>query len=98
MIKNIKVKIAEKEKRQLKITTDFIRLDSALKLADIAGTGGISNITSHWYHTYQRLVTISKMIIQNGDVKVNGEKCLMRGKKLRAGDSFEFDSVIYEIV
>ena len=81
MIKNIKVKIAEKEKRQLKITTDFIRLDSALKLADIAGTGGIS-----------------KMIIQNGDVKVNGEKCLMRGKKLRAGDSFEFDSVIYEIV
>ena len=80
MIKNIKVKIAQKEKRQLKITTDFIRLDSALKLADIAGTGGIS-----------------KMIIQDGAVKVNGEVCLQRGKKLRAGDSFEFENMIFEI-
>lgn len=81
MIKNIKVKIAEKEKKQLKITTDFIRLDSALKLADIAGTGGMS-----------------KMIIQDGEVKVNFEICLQRGKKLRAGDSFEFNGVIYEII
>lgn len=80
MIKNIKIKIAQKEKRQLKITTDFIRLDSALKLADIAGTGGIS-----------------KMIIQDGAVKVNGEVCLQRGKKLRAGDSFEFENMIFEI-
>ena len=80
MIKNIKVKIAQKETKQLKITTDFIRLDSALKLADIAGTGGIS-----------------KMIIQDGAVKVNGEVCLQRGKKLRAGDSFEFESKIFEI-
>lgn len=80
MIKNIKVKIAQKEKRQVKITTDFIRLDSALKLADIAGTGGIS-----------------KMIIQDGAVKVNGEVCLQRGKKLRAGDSFEFENKIFEI-
>lgn len=81
MIKNIKVKIAEKEKKQLKITTDFIRLDSALKLADIAGTGGMS-----------------KMIIQDGEVKVNSKICLQRGKKLRAGDSFEFNGVIYEII
>lgn len=81
MIKNIKVKIAQKEKKQLKITTDFIRLDSALKLADIAGTGGIS-----------------KMIIQDGEIKVNGEVCLMRGKKLRSGDNFEFNGVIYEII
>lgn len=81
MIKNIRVKIAEKEKKQLKITTDFIRLDSALKLADIAGTGGMS-----------------KMIIQDGEVKVNSEICLQRGKKLRAGDSFEFNGVIYEII
>jgi len=81
MIKNIKVKIAQKEKKQLKITTGFIRLDSALKLADIAGTGGIS-----------------KIIIQNGEIKVNGEVCLQRGKKLRAGDSFEFENKIYEII
>ena len=36
----VKAKIAEKEKVQLKIDTDFIRLDAALKLANIAVTGG----------------------------------------------------------
>ncbi len=80
MIKNIKVKVAQKEKKQIKITTDFIRLDSALKLADIAGTGGIS-----------------KMLVQNGEIKVNGEVCLQRGKKLRAGDCFQFENTVFEI-
>lgn len=28
----------------------------------------------------------AKMMIQSGDVSVNGEVCLMRGKKLRPGD------------
>ena len=36
----VKAKVAEKEKVQLKIDTDFIRLDAALKLANIAVTGG----------------------------------------------------------
>ena len=31
----------------------------------------------------------AKIIIQEGDVKVNGEVCTMRGKKLREGDIFE---------
>ena len=39
----------------------------------------------------------AKMIIQDGCVKVNGEVCLSRGKKLKDKDSFEFSNVIYNI-
>ena len=39
----------------------------------------------------------AKMIIQDGLVKVNGEVCLSRGKKLRSGDCFEFQNVIYNV-
>ncbi len=35
---------------------------------------------------------MAKMAVQNGEVKVNGEVCLMRGKKLYKGDSAEFDN------
>lgn len=31
----------------------------------------------------------AKLVIQNGEVKVNGEICAMRGKKLRPGDRVE---------
>lgn len=40
---------------------------------------------------------MAKDIILNGDVLVNGEICLMRGKKLREGDVFSFDGEKYEI-
>ena len=33
----------------------------------------------------------AKIIIQEGEVKVNGEVCTMRGKKIRPGDVVEFD-------
>lgn len=33
----------------------------------------------------------AKIVIQNGEVMVNGEVCIMRGKKLRSGDVVEFD-------
>lgn len=33
----------------------------------------------------------AKIVIQNGEVRVNGEVCTMRGKKLRSGDVVEFD-------
>lgn len=29
----------------------------------------------------------AKMLIQNGEVLVNGEVCTMRGKKIRSGDT-----------
>ncbi len=37
----------------------------------------------------------AKIVIQEGEVKVNGEICTMRGKKLRKGDIAEFERVIY---
>lgn len=40
----------------------------------------------------------AKIIIQDGEVKVNGEVCTMRGKKLRNGDNAEFERIIYNIV
>lgn len=56
------------------IKEEFIRLDSALKLASLVSTGGHA-----------------KVVIQGGEVKVNGEVCLMRGKKLRPGDTAEYN-------
>jgi ribosome-associated protein len=38
----------------------------------------------------------AKQAIQSGLVKVNGETCYMRGKKLRPGDRAEFEGKIYE--
>lgn len=32
----------------------------------------------------------AKFVIQNGEVKVNGETEYQRGKKLRSGDHFEY--------
>lgn len=38
---------------------------------------------------------IAKQVILDGLVKVNGEVCLMRGKKLRGGEIIEFDGEKY---
>ena len=37
----------------------------------------------------------AKMVIQGGFVKVNGEICTMRGKKMREGDTAEFEGITY---
>ena len=34
----------------------------------------------------------AKYLIQNGEVKLNGEICTMRGKKLRPGDTIEYQN------
>lgn len=39
----------------------------------------------------------AKIVIQNGEVKVNGEVCTMRGKKMRKGDKAEFKGTIFEV-
>ena len=57
----------------LPITTEFIKLQDALKYANLVYSGGEA-----------------KTLIQEGEVKVNGEVCTMRGKKLRPGDTFSF--------
>ncbi|MGN0520663.1 MAG: RNA-binding S4 domain-containing protein [Candidatus Fimenecus sp.] len=77
----ITAKVVAKPKKQVQITTDFIRLDAALKLADAVQTGGHA-----------------KIVITEGEIKVNGEICSQRGKKLRKGDNFEFENTVYEIV
>lgn len=40
----------------------------------------------------------AKLVIADGLVKVNGEVCTMRGKKLRPGDRVSFDRFEAEIV
>lgn len=79
-MKKFVVKIKEKQKKELKISTDFIRLDAAMKLSGAASTGGEA-----------------KMLINDEAVKVNGEACTIRGKKLHSGDYFEYRYVIYEV-
>lgn len=66
------------EKIEIKINTDFIKLDSFLKFAGLAETGGHA-----------------KEIVAEGACFVNGEKCLMRGKKLYNGDKVKIDD--YEL-
>ena len=39
----------------------------------------------------------AKFIVQGGEVKVNGEICTMRGKKMRKGDIAEYNDVTYEV-
>lgn len=39
----------------------------------------------------------AKLAIQNGEVKVNGQPCTMRGKKLRPGDRAELDGKVYVV-
>lgn len=39
----------------------------------------------------------AKFVVQDGQVKVNGEVDTRRGKKLVPGDTFEFDGTIVEV-
>ena len=39
----------------------------------------------------------AKYLIQNGEVKLNGEVCTMRGKKIRPGDIVEYNGRTAEV-
>ena len=65
---------------RVEVRTEFIKLDSFLKFAGVAETGGQA-----------------KELVLAGAVKVNGEPCAMRGKKLRPGDRVEVDGDVYEV-
>ncbi len=41
---------------------------------------------------------MAKVAIQGGKVKVNGEICTMRGKKMRPGDSAEYLDTIFKVL
>ena len=66
---------------EIKITTEFIKLDAFLKFCGAVYTGGEA-----------------KKAVIYGEVKVNGEECLQRGKKLYEGDTVEIDETIYKVV
>lgn len=67
-------------KEQIRIKTDFIKLDSFLKFAGLTDTGGNA-----------------KEIVKEGKIAVNGEVCLMRGKKLYKGDRVYIEEIDLEL-
>lgn len=79
-VKKLSVRLIPPTEKKVYITTPFIKLDSAMKLADVVGSGGTA-----------------KMLIENEEIRVNGEICTVRGKKLYPGDKFSYDNTVYEI-
>ena len=67
----MKVTVTKKQPNAtpLAIHTEFIKLQDAMKYANIVYSGGEA-----------------KQLILEEQVKVNGEVCTMRGKKLRGGE------------
>ena len=65
---------------------DFILKGEYIRLDDLLKNVGVVNTGGH-----------AKIVIQDGEVKVNGEVCTMRGKKLRDGDSAEYERIIYNV-
>ena len=76
----VSVKVKKDKAIPVSIRTEYIKLQDAMKYANIVLSGGEA-----------------KSLIKEGMVKVNGEVCDMRGKKLRPGDRFEFQQQTYEI-
>ena len=66
---------------EIAITTEFIRLDSLLKLTGLVDTGGQG-----------------KLLIQQGEVQVNGEVCSQRGKKLYPGDQVQLGGRSFQVI
>ena len=58
-----------------------------IKLQDLLKCSGLCQTGGH-----------AKIVIQNGEVKVNGEICTMRGKKMRTGDIAEYKSEQVEVI
>lgn len=68
------------EGKNIRIHTEFIKLQDLLKYANAVKSGGAA-----------------KECIQSGMVRVNGETCTQRGKKLRPGDQVEFEGGVYTV-
>jgi len=67
-------------KKQVKIDTEYIKLDQLLKFGEVIDSGGHA-----------------KLVILSGEVKVNGQTSLERGKKIRPGDKVLFQDVEIEV-
>lgn len=67
--------------------TEKIKIDSEfIRLQDLLKLSGACSTGG-----------MAKIVIQNGEVLVNGEVCTMRGKKLRTGDSAQFNDTLIEV-
>ncbi|MEA4824370.1 MAG: RNA-binding S4 domain-containing protein [Clostridiaceae bacterium] len=64
----------------IRIDSEFIKLEAALKLAGVVMTGGEA-----------------KHVIQMGFVRVNGNICTERGKKLRPDDIILFNGQTFTV-
>ena len=82
-MKKIKIKAKVAQKEH----QQFTLIGDYIRLDDLLKNVGVVNTGGH-----------AKIVIQEGEVKVNGEICTMRGKKLRRGDNAEFERIIYDIV
>lgn len=61
--------------------TEIIKINEEfIRLQDLLKLGGAVDTGGH-----------AKFVIQNGEVKVNGEVCTMRGKKMHSGDTAVFE-------
>ena len=78
----MRIKVKPVPKKQ----EEFILKNEYIRLDDLLKNVSVVNTGGH-----------AKIVIQNGEVKVNGEVCKMRGKKLRNGDNAEYERVIYNI-
>ena len=65
---------------------EFILKADFIRLDDLLKNLSLVNTGGH-----------AKIVIQDGEVKVNGETCTMRGKKLRSGDFVEYKHIIYDV-
>ena len=66
---------------KIKIETEFIRLDSLLKLSGLVDTGGQAKFCDPGVERFS----------------VNEEPCLMRGKKLRPGDTVTYAGKRFQV-
>ena len=62
---------------------DIVTIDSEfIRLQDLLKIAGLASTGG-----------MAKIVIQNGEVTVNGAVCTMRGKKLRDGDTAAYNGV-----
>lgn len=69
--------------------TEIIKIDSEeefIRLDSLLKFGGIAETGGH-----------AKVLIQNGQILVNGQVCTMRGKKMRKGDKATYEDKTLEV-
>ena len=82
-MKRIKIKAKVVQKEH----QEFVLKGDYIRLDDLLKNVGVVMTGGH-----------AKIVIQEGEVKVNGEVCTMRGKKLRQCDNAEFEGSIYDVI